>query len=71
MDYAVPDVIVRQHRGHWQVSLNEEVLPKVNLQQQYAAMARKAGERMVSTCATACRRPSGLSRACKAATTPC
>ncbi len=43
VDYAVPDVIVRQHQGHWQVSLNEEVLPKVNLQQQYASMARKAG----------------------------
>ncbi|EKF74177.1 RNA polymerase sigma-54 factor [Alcanivorax hongdengensis A-11-3] len=40
-DYAVPDVIVRQHQGRWQVSLNDEVLPKVNLQQQYARMARQ------------------------------
>ena len=28
VDYAVPDVIVRQHQGRWQVSLNEEVLPQ-------------------------------------------
>ncbi|MDX1804317.1 MAG: RNA polymerase factor sigma-54 [Alcanivorax sp.] len=40
-DYAVPDVIVRQHQGRWQVSLNDEVLPRVNLQQQYAKLARQ------------------------------
>ena len=42
VDYAVPDVIVRQHQGRWQVSLNEEVLPRVSLQQQYASLARNA-----------------------------
>ncbi|MZR62507.1 RNA polymerase factor sigma-54 [Alcanivorax sp. DP30] len=41
VDYAVPDVIVRQHNGHWQVSLNDDILPRVNLQQQYANLARK------------------------------
>ena len=41
VDYAVPDVIVRQHQGRWHVSLNDDILPKVNLQQQYAAIARK------------------------------
>ncbi|WP_348677685.1 RNA polymerase factor sigma-54 [Alcanivorax profundi] len=41
VDYAVPDVIVRQHHGRWQVSLNDDILPRVNLQQQYAAIARK------------------------------
>ncbi|BAP13420.1 MAG: RNA polymerase sigma-54 factor [Alcanivorax borkumensis] len=40
VDYAVPDVIVRQHQGRWQVSLNDDVLPRVNLQQQYASIAR-------------------------------
>lgn len=40
VDYAVPDVIVRQHKGRWQVSLNDDVLPRVNLQQQYANIAR-------------------------------
>lgn len=40
IDYAVPDVIVRQHQGRWQVSLNDDVLPRVNLQQQYASIAR-------------------------------
>ena len=40
VDYAVPDVIVRQHKGRWQVSLNDDVLPRVNLQQQYASIAR-------------------------------
>ena len=40
VDYAVPDVIVRQHQGRWQVSLNDDVLPRVNLQQQYANIAR-------------------------------
>ncbi|GAA5111205.1 RNA polymerase factor sigma-54 [Alloalcanivorax gelatiniphagus] len=42
-DYAVPDVVVRAHRGGWRVELNEEVLPKVNLQAQYAQMARQVG----------------------------
>lgn len=41
VDYAVPDVIVRQHNGRWQVSLNDDILPKVNLQQQYASLARQ------------------------------
>lgn len=38
--YVVPDVIVRPHRGHWRVSLNDDALPRVNLQQQYASLAR-------------------------------
>ncbi len=43
VDYAVPDVVVRAHRGGWRVELNEEVLPKVNLHAQYAHMARQVG----------------------------
>lgn len=43
VDYAVPDVIVRQQHGRWHVALNDDVLPRVNLQQQYAALAKKTG----------------------------
>ena len=43
VDYAVPDVVVRAHRGGWRVELNEEVLPKVNLHAQYAHMSRQVG----------------------------
>ncbi len=42
-DYAVPDVVVRPHRGGWRVELNEEVLPKVSLHAQYARLARQTG----------------------------
>ncbi|AFT71843.1 RNA polymerase sigma-54 factor [Alloalcanivorax dieselolei B5] len=40
-EYAVPDVVVRPFRGGWRVELNEEVLPKVNLNAQYARLARR------------------------------
>jgi len=35
-DFAVPDVIVRKHRGQWQAALNEAVVPKLKVNTVYA-----------------------------------
>ena len=41
-DHVVPDVIVRLHKGRWTAMLNEALLPKVSLHQQYAKLARSS-----------------------------
>lgn len=35
-DFAVPDVMVRKHRGQWHASLNEAVVPKLKVNTIYA-----------------------------------
>ncbi|KVU43598.1 RNA polymerase sigma-54 factor [Burkholderia ubonensis] len=45
-DYVVPDVIVREVRGEWIVTINPAVLPRARLHQRYAELfARASGER--------------------------
>lgn len=45
-DYVVPDVIVRQVRGEWVVTINPAVMPRARLHQRYAELfARSNGER--------------------------
>ncbi len=39
--YVVPDVIVRKSRGQWQVQLNPAVVPRVQLNQVYAALFKR------------------------------
>ncbi len=39
--YVVPDVIVRKVRGQWQVQLNPAVVPRVQLNQVYAALFKR------------------------------
>lgn len=40
--YVIPDVIVTKVKGRWQVELNPDAMPKVRINQQYAAMSRTA-----------------------------
>ncbi len=41
-EYVIPDVSVMKKNGRWQVELNPDSLPKLNVNQQYAAMSRSA-----------------------------
>ena len=40
-DYVIPDVSVSKKNGRWIVELNPESVPKLNINQQYAAMSRQ------------------------------
>ncbi|TDF34714.1 RNA polymerase factor sigma-54 [Alteromonadaceae bacterium M269] len=39
-EYVIPDVSVAKKNGRWSVELNPDSLPKLNINQQYAAMSR-------------------------------
>lgn len=41
-EYVIPDVLVRKQRGLWQVSLNNDTLPRLKINQRYAAMGNRA-----------------------------
>lgn len=41
-EYVIPDVSVMKKSGRWVVELNPDSLPKLNVNQQYAAMSRNA-----------------------------
>lgn len=41
VDYVVPDVIVRRHRGRWTVQLNPAVVPRVRLNRVYADLMQR------------------------------
>lgn len=40
--YIIPDVTVIKIKGRWQVELNPESVPKIKINQQYAALSRTA-----------------------------
>lgn len=40
--YVIPDVTVTKVKGRWQVELNADAMPKVRINQHYAAMSRTA-----------------------------
>lgn len=40
--YVIPDVTVVKVKGRWQVELNPDAMPKIRINQQYAAMSRTA-----------------------------
>ncbi|MBD1389887.1 RNA polymerase factor sigma-54 [Neiella sp. HB171785] len=40
--YVIPDVSVHKKNGVWQVELNPDSVPKIRVNQQYAAMSRNA-----------------------------
>ena len=42
VEYVVPDVRVQKHNDVWQVSLNNDIAPKVCINQQYADLVRRA-----------------------------
>ncbi|WP_058911079.1 RNA polymerase factor sigma-54 [Entomohabitans teleogrylli] len=37
-EYVIPDVLVRKHQGQWVVELNADSIPRLKINQQYAAM---------------------------------
>lgn len=41
-EYVIPDVIVRKHNGAWRVELNEEAVPRLRINKQYAGLIRRA-----------------------------
>ncbi len=41
-EYIVPDVLVKQIKGRWQVELNPDTLPKIRINSQYAGMIKRA-----------------------------
>jgi RNA polymerase sigma-54 factor len=41
-EYVIPDVSVMKKNGRWVVELNPDSLPKLSINQQYAAMSRSA-----------------------------
>ncbi len=42
-EYVIPDVLVRKQQGRWSVELNNDSIPRLKINQQYAAMG--AGSR--------------------------
>lgn len=40
--YVIPDVTVTKVKGRWQVELNPDAMPKIRINQQYAAMSKTA-----------------------------
>lgn len=41
-EYVIPDVRVSKVNDQWQIGLNNDVTPKININQQYASMIRRA-----------------------------
>lgn len=41
-EYVVPDVIVRKHHDRWLVELNQEAVPRLRVNAQYAGFVRRA-----------------------------
>jgi RNA polymerase sigma-54 factor len=41
-EYIIPDVIVRKRNGTWRVELNEEAVPRLRINRQYAGLIRRA-----------------------------
>ncbi len=41
-EYVIPDVLVRKRNGTWRVELNEEAVPRLRINRQYAGLIRRA-----------------------------
>jgi RNA polymerase sigma-54 factor len=42
VEYVIPDARVTKVDNHWQVSLNQDITPKLSINQQYARLIRRA-----------------------------
>jgi len=42
IQYIVPDVYVKKHKGAWKVALNQETIPQLRINASYAGMIRRA-----------------------------
>ncbi|HEY5800159.1 MAG TPA: RNA polymerase sigma-54 factor, partial [Burkholderiaceae bacterium] len=40
--YVIPDVVVRKIRGQWQATLNRDVMPRLRVNAQYAALMKQS-----------------------------
>ena len=43
-DYQIPDVVVMKKNDHWQVQLNQDVMPKLRVNSFYASMIKRADQ---------------------------
>ncbi|MGD9699921.1 MULTISPECIES: RNA polymerase factor sigma-54 [unclassified Acinetobacter] len=43
-DYQIPDVVVMKKNDHWQVQLNQDVMPKLRINSFYASMIKRADQ---------------------------
>ncbi|RTE86352.1 MULTISPECIES: RNA polymerase factor sigma-54 [Gammaproteobacteria] len=41
-EYVIPDVSVRKHKNRWIVELNPDALPKIRVNEEYAALSKSA-----------------------------
>ncbi len=48
-EYVIPDVFVRKHKGVWRVDLNQEGLPRLRVNAQYAGLVRRADNSVDNT----------------------
>jgi RNA polymerase sigma-54 factor len=67
IQYIVPDVFVRKHKGVWRVELNPDIAPRLSINSLYSSMVRRADKSDDNNFL----RNHGSSRACKAATRRC
>ncbi len=49
IEYIVPDVYVGKHKDKWQVSLNPDLSPKVNINNTYAGLIKRADKSEANT----------------------
>ncbi|WP_461480569.1 RNA polymerase factor sigma-54 [Porticoccus sp.] len=49
IEYVVPDVRVIKANNHWQVSLNEDITPRISINQHYAQLIRRADSSQQNT----------------------
>lgn len=43
-EFIIPDVIVRKKNDIWQVTLNQNIIPKLNINSQYASLIQRSDE---------------------------
>lgn len=50
VQYVVPDVFVRKHKGAWVVELNPEAMPRIRINSYYASLIRRADNSADNNC---------------------
>ncbi|UXH28368.1 hypothetical protein [Vibrio sp. J502] len=60
-EYVVPDVSVYKDHGKWVVTINPDSVPKLKINQQYAALG-KGNSAIATTFAAICKKQNGLLR---------
>ncbi|CAM5512299.1 RNA polymerase sigma-54 factor OS=Stutzerimonas stutzeri OX=316 GN=CXK95_03085 PE=3 SV=1 [Stutzerimonas stutzeri] len=69
-EYVVPDVIVRKHNDRWLVELNQDAMPRLRVNAQYAGSSSAPTPAPTTpSCATSCRKRAGSSKSLAVAAT--